>query len=264
MPFNPNQANNENKKDYFAFFKKFLNRKNSAPTVPNKEIISEYSKTTQSPGDKNKIEVPVPSAQDHFSDDVIVFDTNLIKNEVTAFFNWKKNYSYLFYCIFVPLVFLAIMYGGLIYWQNSEQITSDALTSDINTQNDMIRIVEIEVEKALTFQKKIMAGQELLQKHIRWSNLFKLLEDYTLADVSYSTFLGGTDGSYDLSASAKKGFYVAAEQIKLFNQEKKYIISADSDGGSKKETEEGSEVSFSIKLKVSPTIFTSDYANGAQ
>jgi hypothetical protein len=187
-------------------------------------------------------------------------DTNLIKDQTTVFFDWKKNISFLIYCLITVAIMSAIGYGALFFWESNAQIEVQNMNNEIENIQKLITQAEKNIDDIIKTQQKIIASEKVLKKHIRWTNFFEFLEDYTLADVVYESFSGKTDGDYTLKAKAKNGYYVAAEQIRILKKENKYIVFAETVGGAKSEAENGVEIIFDIKLKVKPDIFISDYA----
>jgi len=186
-----------------------------------------------------------------------ILETNLIKGEIISFFDWRKNLVILLSVVISVCLTVGAIYGGLIFWQKSKEKDIEIFNKKFTKLNSQIQSAEKDVEEVLTFQKKLKLVSALLDKHIYWTNFFKLLEDNTIADVYYLDFSGGIKGNYNIAAMAES-FNAIYQQIKTM-QKSDNIIEVKVKGGdlSKPDRENPSGgVNFNLELSIDPKIFT--------
>jgi len=97
---------------------------------------------------------------------------------------------------------------------------------------------------------------DLFNKHIYWSNLFELIEKYTLEDVYFGGFTAGSSGGLSLNASGKS-YDSAARQLKLLQSEeaKEFVKSASINSV----ISSGDSVQFNVNLVLNDKLFFYDF-----
>jgi len=100
--------------------------------------------------------------------------------------------------------------------------------------------------------QELVLVNDMLNKHIYWTNLFTLIEKYTLEDVYLAGFSAGAGGALSFSATGS-GYDAAARQLKLLQSEeaKEFVQSVVINSVSGGE----SEVRFSINLILNDELF---------
>ncbi|MDA3840739.1 MAG: hypothetical protein PF572_06685 [Patescibacteria group bacterium] len=231
--------------------------------IKNKEVIAEYDEVLNKENEekgayisklemlKNKL-----GLGDGFSASSGI-KTNLIDNDdVATFVDWKSNLS-----VFVSyfLVFLLLLSGSLAYLtflEKEENKKASIYDENILNAKEGIAKEELLVDEGIKFQEKIFALESLLDKHVYWSNLFSYLEKNTLEEVSFSGFSGDTSGSYGFTSKAKDSYFIATEQIKIYEEDentKKVVFSSITLNEDEKTGE--TNVDFNLNLEVDPEIF---------
>jgi len=185
-------------------------------------------------------------------------ETNLIKDEIIIFFDWKKGITSLFIWVFLVILALSGVYG-LLSWQAAEKVKASQVSAQRFAEIDKeIRTVEQEAVEALVFKKKLSLVNSILSQHIYWTNFFKFLEENTLANAFYLGFTGDNKGQYTLSTNAKD-FYSIEAQVKKFLEDKRVLkasVSQATVSGGGKKAGESADVNFGLDLTIDPSIFT--------
>lgn len=280
----------------FSFFPKFLSklkRKKLKKDVVQANFIKEENVKNeerniapqQVPGEKEKKEAPKPlneikdkqileekekieSREEKREKEILLakeressqaMETNLIKDEIILFFDWKKAWISLSVSVLLTILLLGVGYG-LLSWQISQKEKDSQTFAQKFVEIDKeIKSVEREAEPALVFKKKLSLVNSILSQHIYWTNFFKFLEEDTLSNVYYLGFSGDNKGKYSISANAKE-FSLIETQVKKFLEDKRVLGANVSQGTisttSNKETGETAGVNFELKLNVNPSIFT--------
>ena len=120
---------------------------------------------------------------------------------------------------FAVLIFflVAISYGGLFFYGNSISSSINDLEIELA---DLERNLDMEdIDKLLRFESKLISSQELLNRHIAVSTIFKMFEDSTVSLVQFTDFsmaapknkpatlsIKGQAGSYSTIALQEKAF----------------------------------------------------------
>jgi len=186
-----------------------------------------------------------------------ILKTNLIKDEIVFFFDWRKNLIFLLTLVVITCFIIAAAYGGLVYWQKQKEEAGKVFVRKSAELESKIKQAKDNINEILTFQQKLTLVSLLIDRHTYWTNFFKFLEDYTINDVYYMEFSGGIKGSYSLSALAKN-FNSISQQLKVM-QGSNHVIKANVDSGQlsagEKEGRSGG-VKFNLELLINPAIFT--------
>lgn len=163
---------------------------------------------------------------------------------------------------------LGVIYGIMVGYQSY---------FIIQTKNNQLEINRLETE-ILTYAPlqndinstnvQLQSVSTLLARHLYWSNVFAMLEKYTLPNVTYQNFSGSTSGLITLQALTTD-FSSISQQIHILNDEAPFVQSATSTSASRSDVvvEEGAEspiestdnssdiVAFTINLHLDPAIF---------
>jgi len=191
-----------------------------------------------------------------------ILEVNLIRDEVRISFDWGKNISVLVLVLFIAGLLVAEVCYGLNWWEQQENLKSQALADEISKVNQEINQIKSKSDEALSYKDKSNELGRLLNEHIYWTTFFSWLEKTTLNTVSYGSFSGDTTGIYSLSAKALD-YAQVSWQVKSFSDSslvKKVEVlsvasasSKDENKGTGNGTDKG--VNFSLNLEVDPIIF---------
>ncbi len=210
-------------------------------------------------------------------------ETNLASGRTTLYFNWSRFWLALIQWLVVTLFFIAISGSMLYLWQQKQRRQSLEVSQRFGRIDQLISLTENEAGNVLDFRGRLIVVNDLLSKHVYWSNFFSFLEKNTLPNVFYQDFSGDTSGEYLLKARTDS-FDSMAKQIKVFRRAAE-VIEVSSEGGemikveeknkqedkakiedqtviesddqAKKETKTKviNQLTFSIKIKVKPEVF---------
>ena len=183
-----------------------------------------------------------------------ILKTNLVKDNVIAFINWKKNISLLLVGVFISIAIVGAVYQSVISKKREIEDAEQMLLEKITQINQKIALAEKNIEEVALLQNKLGLIERLIDGHIYWTNFFKFLEDITIEDVYYNGFSGSTGGAYTLAASAES-FNMIAKQIEELRANEKVNV-VKTNGGSVGGSEVGgSRVSFSLQLEIDTEVF---------
>ncbi|MCG2690928.1 hypothetical protein L6249_02565 [Candidatus Parcubacteria bacterium] len=230
-----------------------------AKSERNKEPEKKLKKPNKINKSKPRSEISVPSKPKKARDEsgptkwekLSISGTNLIKGEIISFFDWRKKFSVLLTAAISAFLTIAVVYGGLIFLENKEINKGRYFVDKINEMNQSIGQAKDYIKEILIFKEKMKLADELLGRHIYWTDFFEFLEKNTLADVYYSGFSGNIGGEYTLSATAKS-FSAIAQQVKTMRNNSN-VAQAKVSGG--QSSAEGGGVGFQLELSVNPDIF---------
>jgi hypothetical protein len=164
-----NQRNSgfNNKKKIIAGYGDIINgekgiRKNynDAQNIIKNEIKpSETDSNTELPYD-NKWKAPK------------ILKTDLIKDEVTIFIDWKKNIKNILANLVMAMIIVAIAYFGLELWGKSSAQQVKTLNNEITDLAQKIIKSKVELKNIDEFQKKLVLAGKIIDQHIYWTNFF--------------------------------------------------------------------------------------------
>jgi len=191
-----------------------------------------------------------------------ILEVNLIRDEVRIGFDWGRNISVLVLVLFIAGLLVAEVYYGLNWWEQQENLKSQALADEISKVSQEISQIKNKSDEALSYKDKSNELGRLLNKHIYWTAFFSWLEKTTLNTVSYGSFSGNTTGVYSLSAKALN-YAQVSWQVKSFSDSPlvKKVEVLDVLAASAKDDNKGLDngagrgVNFSVDLEVDPIIF---------
>lgn len=180
--------------------------------------------------------------------------TNLIKSEGVTYFDGREKAKVFVINILLTFVIIGIAYGYLEYRERAIKTKTEALLESIESAKKDIEGLEKEAKEIDKFQRKVKIVNDLLGKHIYWTNFFTFLEDNLLSDVYLdNNFEGSSIGYFDLYSKGKN-FTNITNQGRIFRQNEK-VKKIEISSGELKEGDEGKEVNFVLKLEVDPSIF---------
>ncbi len=205
--------------------------------------------------DRAQKAAPVPAKEEEKKwESSNIIETNLINGEVINFFDWRKKIIILLNAVILSCLFLALGYGGLIYWQKQKQEQIAPLLARIESIGKDLKIAEADKNELFNFQKKLKIAKTLLDRHVYWTNFFKFLENYTLPEVYFNNFSGDINGNYVLD-SRTTNYDNIAKQLIAFKQAG-IVLSAQSQGGQiLGQSQAGGEIKFQLELSVDKKIF---------
>ncbi|MFH0892297.1 MAG: hypothetical protein V1867_05960 [Candidatus Falkowbacteria bacterium] len=201
-----------------------------------------------------------------------ILKTNLIKDEVTTFFDWRKNLRVLLINLTYTGLAISVIYIGLAYWESRVSEYSLTVINQIEEIIPQIKRAENEAEKIDAFQKKVDIVSDLFAKHIYWTNFFRFLEKNTLSEAYYiGEFSGDTKGEYTFDTEVSD-YPSVADQITILEASEfvtGLTVKSARQEMSKKETpakkneaentgsatDKEMKVNFSLMIKVKPDIF---------
>jgi len=119
-----------------------------------------------------------------------------------------------------------------------------------------IRVKEQTIKDAVLWNKQLVSASQVLDKHVRWTRFFNLLESKTMPTVSYLSLSGDSElGTVTLDALAKS-YRDVAEQIVIFRNEPSIMDVRTTSAAAKiNEAGEVVGVAFNVVLKVDPSFW---------
>lgn len=214
------------------------------------EPISDYSlPKVEEDKPVSKFHQPEPRVRAKFIDNGGGVD---LIPEATRIRSWKQIVGLLLVALMGSIIIIGLFYLSL-HWQAAKvQSLQDAKTQQITgLEKDILKFEDLnsEIEE---LGKEIRLIDDLLNKHIYWTNFFALLEKYTVAEVYYTGFSAGQDGALTLNAVGTD-YNAVARQLKVLQQEEAMEFAILADISAATLTEQG--VEFSITLVLEPFLF---------
>lgn len=211
-----------------------------------------------------------------------ILEVNLIKDEVGADFEWRKNIKAPLFALLAVIIIIIELNLGLSWWEKDETRRLEFIESETRRVGNEINTFRQEAAPALAYQTKTIEVAKMLNNHIYWTNFFAWLEKNTLSTVTFEGFAGNVDGKYSLAGNAGS-FAEVSWQVKQFSNDPNTInakVDLASSGESRTKEEilaaqeqatqaaqnatssvslvaplETSGINFSIDLTVNPEIF---------
>lgn len=145
-----------------------------------------------------------------------IIKTNLIKGEITSFFDWRRNLFVLFKRLAVATVLIGVVFLALLIWEMDIKKRGVDIKDEVDDLTEIITEKEKRIEEIKMFHQKITVAEIILEDHNYWTNFFKFLEENLLEDVHIrGAFNGNTDGTYEFTAQAKD-YNTLAAQLMIF------------------------------------------------
>ena len=182
-----------------------------------------------------------------------VLDSNLIKEKIISFFDWRKKAVVFVSSVLMPCLLLGIIYIGLNYYEQKQLAASEDLNIKILNLDEEISQKQVELAEILPFQKRLKLVSALLDDHIYWNNFFNFLEEQVIDSVYFVNFSGDTGGEYSLAAVGKE-YKDIDKQVEAF-QKNDVVIKAEVREGRIVTGAAGQGVRFNVELKIKPDIF---------
>ncbi len=226
-----------------------------------KEVNKENGKNKKNENRKKKVKKEKKAPEPQKSIDRMdlanpkILEINLIKDQISVFFDWYKNLALLIIFAFLSFLLIGEIYLALAWWQDRSQGQVEYSSNNFITLNQEIRDIKDKADEALAFKGKLSQVNYLLDNHIYWSNLFDYLEGVTMDEVKYSNFSGDISGVYTLQATAES-FPDVGRQVQKFLVDE-YTVSAKVDSGEAQMGDDDiiGDVDFNIQLELNPEVF---------
>ncbi|MBD3281897.1 hypothetical protein GF391_04075 [Candidatus Uhrbacteria bacterium] len=161
----------------------------------------------------------------------------------------KRKFTLVFLTIFFAVVFA----GAFLLL---DQAIAQAAAESNAVQRELAQVrsdVKSEQDKWRAFQDlepRLLVLNDLLDSHVSANNVLDFLEQNTLVDVSYSSFMMSEDGRVNLGVTASS-YAAAARQLLIF-EESPQIASAQSNSFTAAELEGDEYVTFQLILELEP------------
>lgn len=191
-----------------------------------------------------------------------ILEVNLIKDEASAFLNWRKFFAPLFLSVLVAVILVAEVYFLIGWWEKQESERSLVVENNYQVALQDIKKLQTDYQKLTNFKNKVDLMENLINYHPYWTNFFNWLESRTLSSVTLSGFSGDLEGKYSFGATTNTFADISWQVRALLDDEHVLDVSVDSGSGGivSSEDEEGnidlsSQVSFAIEIEIDPVIF---------
>ncbi|MEA1963259.1 MAG: hypothetical protein U9M94_03435 [Patescibacteria group bacterium] len=284
-----NQPLEKNKKGFFSFFKKSQNNTvdNNSDFAAKKRFLNEYNEALKAekqdkdfsvkkniksaakslnqkkPGKRGlsleSLKSGINKIDNSGFPSKITLKTNLIKEDVTTYVNWKKNIILLLFGLVFVVLGIGGFYARLIYKEYASGLEGKDLDNEIKVLNVKINNLEDQNQEIIEFQKKLDIAAGLLDNHIYWTNFFKFLEENTLSNTYYTSSVSGDiAGIFNFEVVAKN-YSGIDNQLRILRANKHVLKASILSGSMNEEGEEDkkikSGVKYSLELELSPDIF---------
>ncbi len=191
-----------------------------------------------------------------------ILEVNLIKEESSAFLNWRKFFAPLFLSVLVAFILVAEVYFLIGWWEKQESERSLVVENNYQVVLQDIKELQTEYQKLTDFKNKVDLVTALINQHPYWTNFFNWLESRTLSSVTLDGFSGDLNGQYSFGATTKTFADISWQVRALLDDPNVLSVSVDSGSGGlvSNEDEDGnidvsSQVSFSLDIEIDPKIF---------
>lgn len=189
------------------------------------------------------------------------FQTSFIPKKPIIEDTTKSSTSSGFFVIITILIFVTVVlaYGGLFLYSNILTKNITTKKEQLDRANERFEINRINELKLL--DKRLKAGEKVLDKHISISPIFEILQRITMKTVRYTKFsYEVTDkGEINVKMNGQAlGYRYIALQADLFSKEKNLIDPVFSNLS----LDDKSNVNFDLTFAVDPSLV--DYAEKLQ
>jgi len=144
-----------------------------------------------------------------------ILEVNLIKDEVGADFEWRKNIKAPLFALLAVIIIIVELSLGLGWWEKDEARRLELIEAETRRVGNEINTFRQEAAPALAYQTKTVEVAKMLNNHIYWTNFFTWLERNTLNSVAFEGFSGNVDGKYSLAGNTGS-FAEVSWQVKQF------------------------------------------------
>lgn len=195
-----------------------------------------------------KYHQPKPATKSQFEADGGV---NLIP-ESLELKSWHEIFNYLLTAVILGAVIVGVIYSILLVQESNLIRQTNLATSQISDLEKEILNFEQTNNKITDLGNQIRLVNDLLNKHIYWTDFFALLEKYTWRDVYYTGFSAGNEGAFTLDAVGPD-MEAVASQLKVLQSDaaKEFVQSASITSASRSQN----GVEFSITFILNDKLF---------
>lgn len=184
-------------------------------------------------------------------------ETNLIKDDLVIFIDWKKNIIMLLVFAGLSAGLVGGTYWGMHKWSQDKEASSREFEEEFKKLDEEIKEAEIEVKEILVFKKKLSLASELLGQHVYWTNFFEFLEGNILTDIYFgaSSFSGNTNGLYNFGVTGKDFGSIEAQVRHLLAN--KHVTGVSTGQAQISQTADGQigSVGFNMELSLDKNVF---------
>jgi hypothetical protein len=145
------------------------------------------------------------------------FSMNLMPSAILPENDLHHRLIQLGWVAIVTMLGMGVLYVGLLVIESQLTNEGELLIQQLQSVEQEIAAKQEVEEDAALIQGTLKDAELLLNHHIYWTQIFSLLEDLTLPDVSYVSLSGDTTGTLSLRAQAKD-FAMIADQVRVFQE----------------------------------------------
>lgn len=191
-------------------------------------------------------------------------EINLIPGSFFAPRSWKQIGVIIVVVVLLSGGVIGMAYEGLQLWRTQLENRTAEIDTQINSFKDDILIYNKQEPEMSALGTRVELVGQLLSKHIYWTNFFRLLEKYTLADVYYDgVALTAKGGTFTLSAHGPD-FNTVTRELQFMNSKdaQEFVTKAVITSAKRAKAADGTErVNFSMDLTLNPNVL---YYNAGQ
>lgn len=185
---------------------------------------------------------------------------NLLPEEFSTKIDFRGRGMVLGLSVAGAILLVALVYVGLVIYENSIVARTRAATETRQSIESEIATLSSEQEESIAFEERLKLIRSMLNQHVYWTKFFKLLETYTVADVTFSGSIRlSAPGKYTLAATGRD-YQSVAQQLLAFQQAidaGEFISSAEIFAASQQQDESGvTKTQFSVDLVLLPNVNT--------
>lgn len=168
----------------------------------------------------------------------------------------KKKFIILIIFVIIVVVVVVSIYTALAIKEKISLVGFESLTEEKDNIQKQINALTNIREAREKLAQDVALARTLLDQHIYWDNFFKLIEDYTRADVFYESFNADSAGQLKIDA-VSADFDALTEQIRVFEEAEEFNSVEVSSISLEKDTITGKVggVKCFISMNVTPEIF---------
>lgn len=222
----------------------------------NKQTLHEYDSAVQAEKNIKNLQMDNAGKKIKNIDRPWTLKTNLIKEDVTTFVNWRRNIIFSLFGLVIVILIIGGAYSYLVYKEYKAASEEKDLSAEIAKLDEQIGMAKKAIVEADSFQKKMSQTAKLLDEHIYWTEFFRFIEENTLANTFYvGSFSGDTKSSFKFSVSTDS-YQDIDNQLRVFRANK-LVQSVKTDSASFKDEKSGAngKISYDLELSVSPEVF---------
>lgn len=183
-------------------------------------------------------------------------EVNLIPGDFSLK-SWKQIGQLMILIVVAVGAVTGIAYALLNAWETQVTNRTAEIDSEIQKFTTDIQVFRNEEPRMTAIGTRIELINQLLARHIYWTQFLALLEKYTLPDVYYDGVSATTNGTLSLSAHGSSFETVTRALLLLSSEDAQEFVSSVSVGGANRaDSAEGiPRVDFIIDLTLNPNLF---------